>query len=45
MYQKPVLERFGDFRSLTRLGYSQDCDGGIAGIGVTDGDWFFCSRS
>jgi|HigsolmetaAR202D_1030399.scaffolds.fasta_scaffold187792_1 biotin synthase-like enzyme len=42
MYSKPLLQRFGTVRELTQLGFSQDCDGGIFGIGATDGDWLFC---
>jgi hypothetical protein len=33
MYQKPVLERFGDFRELTQYGLIGSTDGGtIQGI-------------
>lgn len=34
MYQKPVVEKFGTFRDLTRWGFSSASDGGsILGIG------------
>jgi len=42
MYIKPKLERFGSVRELTRLGTNPDCDGGIFGIGIGDGDEHFC---
>ena len=40
MYEKPRLERYGDFRTLTRIGCGTDGDGGFQGpiaaaIGVT----------
>jgi len=34
VYQKPVVEKFGTFRDLTRWGFSSATDGGsIFGIG------------
>lgn len=34
MYQKPLLQRYGSFRELTRWGFSSATDGGsIFGIG------------
>lgn len=50
MYEKPRLERYGDFRTLTRIGCGTDGDGGLQGpiaasIGVTgavDGTWQAC---
>ena len=40
MYEKPQLVRYGSLRELTQLGFNQDCDGGIYGIG--DGSWWLC---
>jgi hypothetical protein len=38
MYQKPVLEKFGHFRDLTRLGLSSSTDGfSVIGIGTSPG--------
>lgn len=45
MYSKPAVIDLGTLRELTRIGFDQDCDGGIFGIGVTDGSWLKCERT
>jgi hypothetical protein len=35
-YQSPRLQRFGDFRRLTRVGTDADGDGGVV-FGINDG--------
>ena len=38
MYQKPMLEKFGTFRDLTRLGFSSASDGAsIFGVATSPG--------
>ncbi len=37
MYQKPALQRFGDLRALTLVGFGANGDGGILGSGYLDG--------
>ena len=43
LYEKPVLRRFGDLRSLTLIGLGPDGDGGIFGTGYIDGCQIGCS--
>ena len=43
LYEKPVLRRFGDLRSLTLIGLGPDGDGGIFGTGYIDGCYIGCS--
>jgi len=38
MYSRPVLEKFGSLREITRLGAGPDCDGGALGISGGPGD-------
>ena len=48
MYHRPILEKFGPFRELTRLGSSVDCDGGVNGINPgtpADGSSTNCPRA
>lgn len=48
MYHRPILEKFGPFRELTRLGASVDCDGGVNGINPgtpADGSSTNCPRA
>jgi len=38
VYQKPMIEKFGAFRELTRWGFTSASDGGsIMGVTVSDG--------
>lgn len=37
VYQKPEVQRFGALRDLTLIGPGPDGDGGLWGIGWTDG--------
>lgn len=43
LYEKPVLRRFGDLRSLTLIGLGPDGDGGIFGSGYIDGCYIGCT--
>lgn len=45
MYVKPEVVKFGTLRDLTKIGFDHDCDGGVFGIGATDGSWLKCRQS